>query len=63
MEKTVCTRRERRHKAETKAALCSPKSKKNKRIRFKVPRDESQVSVGFLLALGYGRKQRTRKKR
>jgi hypothetical protein len=63
MEKTVCTRRERRHKSEAKVALRSPKSKQNRRIRFKVPRDESQVSVGGLLALGYGRKWRTRKKR
>jgi hypothetical protein len=43
--------------------LHSRKSKKNKRIRSQVPRDESQVSVGGLLALGYGRKQRMRKKR
>ena len=28
-----------------------------------MPWDESQVSVGGLLALGYGRKRRTRKKR
>jgi hypothetical protein len=28
-----------------------------------VPRDESQVSVGGLLALGYGSKRRSRKKK
>jgi hypothetical protein len=38
------------------AALRSLKSKKNRRFRSEVPRDESQVSVGGLLALGYGRK-------
>jgi hypothetical protein len=63
MEKIVYTRRERRHKVETKASLRSSKSKKNRRIRSKLPWDESQVSFGGLLDLGYGRKQRTRKKR
>jgi hypothetical protein len=43
-------------KQKARAALRSRKSKKNKRIRSQVPRDESQVSVGGLLALGYGRK-------
>ena len=28
-----------------------------------MPQDKSQVSVGGLLALGYGRKKRSRKKR
>jgi hypothetical protein len=37
--------------------------KKNKRIRAEVPRDESQVSVGGMLALGYESKRRSRKKR
>jgi hypothetical protein len=39
-----------------KVALCSLKSKKNGRIVSKVPQDKSQVSVGGLLALSYGRK-------
>jgi hypothetical protein len=35
----------------------------NRRIRSEVPQDESQVSVGGLLALGYESKRRSRKKR
>jgi hypothetical protein len=40
----------------------SLKSKKNKRIKYEVPRDESQVSFGGLLALGSGIKRILRKK-
>jgi hypothetical protein len=36
--------------------------KRNRRLRPPVLRDESQVSVGGMLALGYGRKKRLRKK-
>jgi hypothetical protein len=43
-------------KKKARDALRSRESKKNKRIRSQVPQDESQVSVGGLLALGYGRK-------
>jgi hypothetical protein len=43
------------------AAPHSLKTKKNIRFRPEVPRDESHVSVGGLLALGYGRLRRLRK--
>jgi hypothetical protein len=46
-----------------KSALRSLRTEKNRGIRSEVPQDESQVSVGGLLALGYGRKRRTSKKR
>jgi hypothetical protein len=44
-------------------SLRSLKTKQRRRIRYEVPRDKSQVSVGDLLALGYGNKRRSRKKR
>jgi hypothetical protein len=50
-------------KQKVKAALHSLKMKQRRGIRSEVPRDESQVSVGGLLVLGYGRKRRSRKKR
>jgi hypothetical protein len=37
-------------------ALRSQKSKKKRKTRSEVPQDKSQVSVGGLLALGYGSK-------
>jgi hypothetical protein len=37
--------------------------KKIRRVIFEVPQDESQVSVGGLLALGYGSKRRVRQKK
>jgi hypothetical protein len=33
------------------------------KLRSEVPQDESQVSVGGMLALGYGSMKRSRKKR
>jgi hypothetical protein len=39
------------------------KMKKSRGIISEVPHDESQVSVGVLLALSYGSKRRSRKKR
>jgi hypothetical protein len=48
---------------EAQAALRSLKMKQSRGIRYEVPRDESWVSVGGMLALGYGRKRRSRKKR
>jgi hypothetical protein len=44
------------------ATLCSLKWKWNKKFRSEVPQDESQVSFGGLLALGYGSKQILREK-
>jgi hypothetical protein len=41
----------------------SLKKKQSRGIRSKVPQNESQVSVGGLLALGYGSKQISRKKK
>ena len=46
-----------------KDALHSLKTKKKKGIRSEVPQDDSQVSVGGLFSLGYGRKLITRKER
>jgi hypothetical protein len=43
-------------KKKARAALCSQKSKKSRRIKSQVPRDASQVSFRALLALGYERK-------
>jgi hypothetical protein len=61
---TVCTRMGRRQAAESKGCVVQSKVEAiQRRIRSEVPRDESQVSVGVVLALGYGRKWRTRKKR
>jgi hypothetical protein len=54
----------RRHRAESKG--CPAQSKvevKIERIRSEVPRDESQVSVGGLLALGYGREVKIKKEK
>jgi hypothetical protein len=42
------------------AALCSTKSKKKRSFIYEVPRDESQVSVGGWVSLGYGSKGRLR---
>ena len=48
---------------EAQAVPRSLKSKKIRRIISEVPQDESQVSVGGLLALGYVRKRISRNKR
>jgi hypothetical protein len=39
-----------------KVVLRSLKLKKNRKLRYEVPQDESQVSVGGFLALRYGSK-------
>jgi hypothetical protein len=48
---------------EAQAAPRSLKLKHNKRIGYEVHQDDSQVSVGGMLALGYGSKRILRKKR
>jgi hypothetical protein len=45
-----------RNKAEITGCVVQSAVEVQQKIQIRVPRDESQVSVGGLLTLGYGRK-------
>jgi hypothetical protein len=49
--------KEGRDRAESTGCSAQSEVEVNRRFRPAVPRDESHVSVGGLLALGYGRKE------
>jgi hypothetical protein len=50
-------------RAESVGCSAQAEVEAKKRIRSEVPQDESQVSVGGMLALGYGGKKILREKR
>jgi hypothetical protein len=55
--------KEGRNKTEITGCSTQSEDEENKSFRPVVPWDESHVSVGSLLALSYGRKQRKRKRK
>jgi hypothetical protein len=52
-----------RNRAESTDCAAQSAVEEKKKVQIRVPRDESQVSVGGLLALGYGSKKILQKKR